>query len=157
MAYKIECRTHGGSNASDILDLIENHTDRRFGRDGGTIICPTCKEPAAIPRCYELQEKGETWNGFFKQVVRIPSDIRTYVPYVVFTTGEEAGKVSDGIMVSYYKDTRDGKQGRLKHGHGPGGPAILGRSELLLLIRYLVEAGLVSAGEIRNVLSTFTR
>jgi len=153
MPYPIKCSTHGESGASNILDLIENNTDHTFGRNGGTIVCPTCKQPATIFRSYELQEKGQRWECWIKQVARIPSeDIETYVPYVLFTTGAEAGKQSDGMMVGYYKDTR-GEGGRLKHGHGPGGPAVLGRSELLLLIRYVVKAKLISAAEIQEALA----
>ena len=152
MAYEISCKVHGISSASSILDLISHHTDNRFGNNGGLIVCPKCEQPAAIFRRYKLQEKGQTWNCWIKQVVRIPSEIPTYVPYVLFTSSEEAGKVSDGIMVSYYKDTRHEKGGRLKHGHGPGGPAVMGKSELLSLIGYLIETGLISSRELQNAL-----
>jgi hypothetical protein len=151
MAYEIRCKKHGVSKCDDILDLIENRTNKKFGRNGGEIICPKCKGPAAIFRSYKLQEKGRTWQCQIKQIVRIPSEIPTYVPYVLFTSGQEAGNVSDGIMVSYYKDTR-GEGGKLKHGHGPGGPAVLGKDEVLQLIRHLIHGKLITAEDIKNIL-----
>ena len=154
MPYEISCGIHGVSCASDILDLIEKHTDGTFGLNGGRVVCPTCKRPAAILKSYKLQE-GETWKCQIREVVRIPSEIPTYVPYVLFTTGEEAGIVSDGVMISYYKDTRL-HGGRLKHGHGPGGPAVLGRAEVLMLIRHLVDRELVSVEDAQNALKRAT-
>jgi hypothetical protein len=153
MSYPINCPSCGGSSASDILDLIENHTDFRFGQNGGTVICSTCKHPATVFRRYNLQEKDQTWHCWIRGVVRIPSEIPTYVPYALFTTSEEAGNVSDGIMISYYKDTRH-EGGRLKHGHGPGGPAVLGKSELLTLISSSIKANLISREEIIRIADT---
>jgi hypothetical protein len=151
MPYGIHCEEHGVSPACDILDLIEKHTDARFGKNGGRIMCPVCKKPATVSRVYKLQE-GHPWECWITEVVRIPSDVETYVPYVLFTKSSELGCVSDGVMVSYYKDTRR-TGGRLKHGHGPGGPAVLGREELKTLIRYLLEEKLVSDRDLQGVLA----
>jgi hypothetical protein len=150
--YEISCTDGHTSCANDILDLIENHTDNVFGENGGTVICSSCGKSATIFRNYNLQEKGRTWECWIRQIVRIPSEIETYVPYMLFTTGREAGKVSDGVMISYYKDTRkDG--GRLKHGHGPGGPAVLGRDEIKKLIRYLVASQVISVEDVKQVIA----
>src|ERR1700728_3178095 len=106
MPYPIKCVKCGKTTiAADILKLIENHTDKGFGNNGGSIICPTCKGSATIFREYDLQEKGQKYKCWIRGIVRIPSEIETYVPYVVFTTGEERGKTSDCVMISYYKDT----------------------------------------------------
>jgi hypothetical protein len=129
MAYPVKCAQHGVSSASDILNLIEAHTDKGFGDDGGIIVCPICKAPASVFKRYKLQEKDRTWDCWIKRIVRIPSEFPTYTPYVLFTTGEEAGTVYESVMISYYKDTRK-EGGRLKHGHGPGGPAALTNREI---------------------------
>jgi hypothetical protein len=149
---RICCGDGHSSCAKDILDLIENHTDSGFGENGGTVICSSCGKPATIFRAYKLQEKGRTWECWIRQVVRIPSEIETYVPYMLFTTGSEAGKVSDGVMISYYKDTRKAG-GRLKHGHGPGGPAVLGRDEIKRLIRYLVASKVISVSDVEQAIA----
>jgi hypothetical protein len=150
--YEISCTEGHASCAKDILDLIENYTDKGFGENGGTVVCSSCKKPAAISRSYNLQEKGRTWECWIRQIVRIPSEIETYVPYVLFTTGREAGKISEGVMISYYKDTRK-EGGRLKHGHGPGGPAVLGRDEIKKLIHYLVASKVISVEDVQDVIA----
>jgi hypothetical protein len=49
----------------------------------------------------------------------------------------------------YYKDTRSHKNGRLKHGHGPGGPPVLGTTDLFTIVEHLVSVGVLPKAEVK--------
>jgi len=74
-----------------------------------------------------------------------PSD--TYQPFVFLVSNKRDGAVTD-VWFSYYKDLRE-SGGRLKLGYGPGGPPVLGTTEVLKLVQRMVTLGLVSAETVR--------
>ena len=88
--------------------------------------------------------------SFRTAIIRLSSDSEdTYQPYVFLTTGELGGPVS-GVHFGYYKDLTK-QNGKLKHGHGPGGAPVLNKQMLLRLLRRLGDYGVVTADELENV------
>ena len=152
MSYTISCynKSCGKSTwASNIIDLIENHTDNIFGKDGGMIQCTECgKTKAYILTNYKLQEGGH-WTHYRRGVIRIPSWEDFYNPYAILTSEKLDGKI-DGVMPNYYKDLRP-KGGKLKHGSGPGGPPAFGRNEMMDLIEKITNSGFLSVKDLERL------
>lgn len=140
MGYQLQCDScHVTWGAKNIIDLIELHTDNKFGRDGGYLRCSACGGQAYEHRVKSLQEKGQTWEHYVVGVVRLSADEPAYNPYVLLTK-QQLDLPVDGFHFGYYKDTT-AEGGRLKHGHGPGGPPVLGQDQLLLLLQRLLALG----------------
>lgn len=62
------------------------------------------------------------------------------------------------LWFSYYKDLRDhpradGSPGRLKMGYGPGGPPVIGKSQLLELLTHLLRLRVVNEFEVTALLT----
>lgn len=55
------------------------------------------------------------------------------------------------VWFSYYKDLRP--SGRLKLGYGPGGPPLLGKREVMILLRKLVDLQYVTRTEFVDALA----
>lgn len=145
MGYWVECgnkecrRNKKGTWAVNIVDLVNNHTGPE-----GRFICSHCGgNDTFIYRHSELQEKGEVWERWIKGVIRIDSGIKTYSPYV-FLTADSENEQPNGLHFNYYKDTRHQKNGRLKHGHGPGGAPVLGTNDIFTIMKHLVSMKLVT-------------
>ena len=145
MVYDIQCRgckkTTRGAN---IVDLLNEHTDQQ-----GRFVCCQCNSTETfIYLESKLQEEGEVWHRWIKGVIRIETGIPTYSPYVFLTADSEDGPIT-GLHFHHYKDTRSHKNGRLKHGHGPGGPPILGNKDLFTIIEYMVSLGILSKEDVK--------
>lgn len=145
MGYDIQCRECKTTTwAGNIVDLLTNHTD-----PGGRFVCAQCQgTDTFIYRESKLQEEGEVWHRWIKGVICVYTGIPTYSPYIFLTADAEDGPIT-GLHFHYYKDTRSHKNGRLKHGHGPGGPPVLGTTDLFPIIEHLVSAGVLSRAEIK--------
>ena len=145
MAYKIQCRSCKKDTwAANIVDLLKEHTDPL-----GHFICANCDDTDTyIYRESTLQENGEVWERWIKGVIQIDSGIETYCPYVFLTADSEDGRPT-GLHFHYYKDTRP-QGGNLKHGHGPGGPPVLGINDMFTILEHLVAIRAVSADDIRD-------
>ncbi len=140
MGYDIKCQPCDAHTwASNIVDLLKEHTDH-----AGRFVCSKCSgHDTFIYRISDLQEgPGETWERWIKGVVTIDGGIKTYSPYIFLTADAEGGPIT-GLHFHYYKDTRDQPGGRLKHGHGPGGPPVLGFEDLFHMLRHLVTQGML--------------
>lgn len=139
MPYQIQCRTcQAATWADNVVTLLDDHTGPT-----GRFNCANCNgTDRYIYKSSELQEEGEVWKRWIKGVIRIHSGIPTYSPYIFLTADTEDGDIN-GLHVHYYKDTRPAG-GRLKHGHGPGGPPVLGLNDLFTIIKHLVDAGILS-------------
>jgi hypothetical protein len=149
MAYQIQCRLcHTDTWGGNIADLIDLHTDAR-----GHLVCAMCGATECyIHRITGLWEKepNETWNGYIKGVIRIPTTPTTFAPYVFLTADSPEGEVS-GIRFSFYKDP--GPDGRLLNGPGPGGAPLLSQNELFHLLERLTLFGFIKSRDV-EVLGT---
>lgn len=144
--YDIQCRKCKQLTwAVNIVDLLKEHVDA-----AGRFVCAHCgNTDTFIYRESPLQEEGEFWQRWVKGVIQIDSGIETYSPYIFLTADSEDGELT-GLHVHYYKDTRSFPKGRLKHGHGPGGPPVLYNHDLFTIIEHLVTIGVVSKEEVQS-------
>ena len=86
------------------------------------------------------------WTRWIKGV--IPIEKASYFPYVFLTADSEDGPVK-GLHFHYYKDTRP-TGGKLKHGHGPGGPPVLGVKDVFVIVKHLLNCGILNAEDVRR-------
>ncbi|MFH1131206.1 MAG: hypothetical protein V1754_07715 [Pseudomonadota bacterium] len=130
--------------AGNIVDLINDHLD-----SAGWLLCQ-CGKHGYVEKSFELQESGETWEPYLRGIIPLGSPKDTYQPFVFLVSYEPSGPVND-IWFSYYKDLR-ATGGRLKLGYGPGGPPVLGKEDVLRLLRQLRDIGCFTREEIDNAL-----
>ena len=146
--WLIQCNNKGCNSktwAGNIVDLIDNHTDK-----DGRFICGECGKYGFIEKSFELQESGETWEHYLRGVIRLGDTKDTYQPFVFMVSYKPNGPAND-IWFSYYKDMRN-NGGRLKLGYGPGGPPVLGSEQLLSLLQRLLSLGIVRKNKIKKLL-----
>jgi hypothetical protein len=151
MSYDIECRACKQHTwAKNIVDLLDQHWSEQ-----GRFVCTHCTgTDTFIFRESGLQENGETWARWIKGVIRIDSGIETYSPYIFLTANAEDGEPT-GLHFHYYKDTRAYPNGKLKHGHGPGGPPVLGVGDMFAIIEQLVRCGVLSKEVVKEFAGRF--
>ena len=147
MSWWIECSRpceKGGVSALNIVELLDNHSDA-----DGWFLCQ-CGARGWIRKSYKVQERDETWEPILKGAIRCrDSEYETYKPFV-FLVGYECDYDVDSVWFSYYKDLRP--DGRLKLGHGPGGPPVLGKESLLTLVSCLVRRQCIELNEVRQLI-----
>jgi hypothetical protein len=146
MGYNIQCRSCKRSTwAHNIVQLLKKHTDDRCGR----FTCSHCHGvDTYIYRESKLQEQDEVWKRWIKGVICIDAQSETYFPYVFLTSQREDGPI-EGLHFHYYKDTRE-QGGRLKHGHGPGGPPVLRIDDVFVILKRLVSQGVISSESVKE-------
>jgi hypothetical protein len=146
MSYEIACRScHKESRASEIVELIQDHTN-----EIGKFLCSHCgSTDTYIYRESNLQEKGLKWKRWIKGIIVVGSDEPTYVPYIFLTASAEDA-MPNGLHFHYYKDTRSHPGGKLKHGHGPGGPPVLEKTDLFKILERLTTTGMISRDDIKQ-------
>lgn len=147
MAYDVKCRTcDAHTSAGNIVDLLKHHTNQ-----SGRFVCAKCSgTDTFIYRISDLQEgPEEKWERWIKGVILIDSGIQTYSPYVFLTADSEDGPITS-LHFHYYKDTRSQPGGRLKHGHGPGGPPVLGIDDLFRILEHLITQGILPKERVRD-------
>ena len=146
MAWIIKCNSHCGEIlvVNNIDELIKNHRDIN-----GWFLCK-CGKHGHIKKSFDLQEPGETWKPYLRGIIPLGSENATYQPFVFLVSYEPDGTVND-IWFSYYKDTRS-TGGRLKLGYGPGGPPVLGKQQVLQILKQMKSMGCLSQKEIDSVL-----
>ena len=150
MGYDVKCRTCDATTwAGNIVDLVKHHTTV-----SGRFVCVKCSgTDTFIYRISDLQEgPEEKWERWIKGIILIDSGIQTYSPYVFLTADSEDGPVT-GLHFHYYKDTRSRPGGRLKHGHGPGGPPVLQTDDLFQILERLVTQGILPKERVQNFAS----
>lgn len=142
MGWLIKCNSKCGAETwvKNIDELIRNHRD-----SNGWFLC-RCGKYGHIEKSFNLQEPGETWKPFLRGIIPLGSNDDTYQPFVFLVSYEPDGPVND-IWFSYYKDTRS-SGGRLKLGYGPGGPPVLGKGQVLQMLRQMRSIGCLSQEEI---------
>lgn len=142
MAWLIKCNSECGTETwvNNISELIKHHRD-----SSGWFLC-RCGKYGHIEKCFNLQEPGETWKPFLRGIIPLGDNEDIYQPFVFLVSYEPDGPVND-IWFSYYKDTRS-SGGRLKLGYGPGGPPVLGKGQVLQMLKHMRSIGCLSQEEI---------
>ena len=146
MGWEIRCTDSNCGEVTwveNIVDLLNCYRDPR-----GWFVCP-CGQPGYIEKSFELQESGEVWEPYLRGACTLGEPEETYQPFAFLVSDAPAGSV-DNVWVSYYKDLR-ASGGRLKLGYGPGGPPVLGRVELLALLRHLLASGCLTREELASL------
>lgn len=149
MSWSIECNNEnckGFTWASNIVDLIDKHTN-----SDGWFVCSHCSSYGSIKKSFDLQEPGDTWEPYLRGAIRLGDKDDSYQPFVFMVSYKPDDK-SNNIWFSYYKDLRE-TGGRLKLGYGPGGPPVLGIEQILLLLKRLLELGLIEKEKIEKILA----
>jgi hypothetical protein len=113
--------------SGNIVQLITDHRD-----ENGFFICEHCQSAGYIQKNFQLQEQNESWDPILKGIITLGQYGETYQPFVYLVSYNIKSPPCD-LWFSYYKDTRK-DWGRLKVGHGPGGPPVLGNTDLINLI-----------------------
>lgn len=147
MPYTIKCPTcREETYAPNIIRLIDEHLDER-----GAIVCVSCGRAGAyIHLKSALQEKGRKWERYVKGVIRVPTRDPGYSPYALLIADGVRTQAS-AVQLCYFKDLRS-RGGKLKHGHGPGGTPVLGKTELVQLLRRLAVYGALTKGDLKAIL-----
>ncbi len=149
MSWSIQCNNENCKEytwASNIVDLIDKHTN-----SDGWFVCSHCNSPGFIKKSFDLQEPGDTWEPYLRGAIRLGDKDDSYQPFVFMVSYKPDG-ISNDIWFSYYKDLRE-TGGRLKLGYGPGGPPVLGTEQILLLLKRLLELGLVDKEKIEKIIA----
>lgn len=138
MAWTINCTNCGKqTTAAHIVDLT-NHLD-----PSGWFLCRHCKTRGYIEKRFNLQEQGRPpWKPYLRAMLR-PSmyeQTSTYQPFA-FLVGYSPDDHPTDVWFCYYKDTRAEPGGRLKMGHGPGGPPVFEAEALIDLVAQMVKCG----------------
>jgi hypothetical protein len=143
MGWLIECNLKCGKEtwADNILDLIEKYRD-----NDGWFLCQ-CGSHGHIKKSFDLQEPGEKWEPRLRGIITLGTEDDTYQPFVFLVCYNEPDAPVNDIWFSYYKDTRS-TGGRLKLGYGPGGPPVLGKEQVLQMMRQMKSMGCLSQAEI---------
>jgi hypothetical protein len=149
MSWEIQCpETACSTNTwvANIVDLIKDHTD-----SNGWFVC-TCGSKGYVEKSYALQDPGEIWEPYLRGILPLGEPGNTYQPFVFLVSYEPMGPVTD-IWFSYYEDLR-ATGGKLKLGHGPGGPPVLGKQSVLALLSHLHNIQYVTEEEVLDALRT---
>jgi hypothetical protein len=140
VSWIIDCAAGCGKQtwAANIADLLNRHLDHddRF-------VCGYCAEPGVIAKSHKTQD-GSIWSRPLRGAIRLGRPGEPWQPFA-FLVGEPDGRTS--VQACYYVDLR-ATGGRLKMGHGPGGPPVLGVWGLVGLVRRLIEIGCLDRAEV---------
>jgi hypothetical protein len=152
MGYLIECSTvvcQQPGWASNIVDLVTNHCDPE-----GWLLCSHCHNRTGyVTKSFDLQEgNGDKWEPVIRGIIRIPTEIETYSPFVFLVSYGPTDPVVN-YWFCYYKDTRAQQGGRLKLGHGPGGPPVLDGEQILAVIQDMLRKDLINPEEVRRLVA----
>ena len=131
MSWLIKCTNCDKKTwAANIVKLIDNCCDNM-----GWFRCNACDNPGYVEKSFDLQEPGEVWKPYLKGAVRLRNDPNgTYQPFV-FLVSDAPNSGPSSVWFCYYKDTRP--DGKLRLGHGPGGPPVLAVAEVTQLVEEL--------------------
>ena len=139
MKWPIECGDCGQITlVPDIVELISHHLDGQ-----GRILCGHCRNPGYIQKTFEIQ-KNDTphLKPYIRVIIPGPAKRDRTGTYrsLTFLASSAPDQEPQELWLSSIEDTRsDG--GRLKMGHGPGGPPVFTTEEVIDLVAQMVRCG----------------
>ena len=134
------------------ISYLMNHLDEQ-----GWFLCKHCESRGYIKKEYRLQGKGaDLWKPYLQGVIRPREHGRDdiYQPFA-FLVGYSSELPPEDVWFCYYKDTTE-EGGRLKMGHGPGGPPVFQAGYVLDLVVQMIEGGCLDRDNVINVIQECT-
>ncbi len=158
MGWTIECcnkKCGKESWANNIVDLINDHRDKN-----GWFLCSTCQGKGYIQKSFRLQErdqkgKQKKWEPCLRGAIELGEENDSYQPFI-FVVGYSPEDKPEEVWFSYYKDLRK-EGGRLKVGHGPGGPPVLSIKQVLFLVETVAKSRLIGATTLKKMRDALNR
>ena len=132
--WTIKCTTCRKETYPYNIDhLVKHHLDEQ-----GWFRCSHCHNRGYIEKRYKLQEPDVgQWEPYLHGVIQPKGwdKNNTYQPFAFLVSGSPEEHPTS-VWFCYYKDTRS-QGGRLKMGHGPGGPPVFKAKEVQDLVLQL--------------------
>ena len=139
MKWPIECGDCGQITlVPDIVELIDHHLDGH-----GRILCGHCGNPGYIGKTFEIQKNDTPYlKPYIRGIIPGPAKRDRTGTYrsLTFLASSAPDQEPQELWLSSIEDTRS-EGGRLKMGHGPGGPPVFTVEEALDLIAQMVRRG----------------
>ena len=135
-SWNIHCNNPQCGAVTDpgTIDKLAGHCN-----DLGFFLCSTCGDRGHIKKSYKTQEGGRWKPCLFGMVGHVANPGETYFPFAFLTSDDNPKGPVDSVWFYYYKDTRR-LGGRLKTGHGPGGPPVFYLEHFSELTKALIAA-----------------
>ena len=128
-------------NIVDLQDPEHGHLDEK-----GFVLCGHCGERGYIEKSFDTQE-GDTFEPHIKGFIRPQGYTgNSYQPFAFLVGYSAEEEPPEDAWFCYYKDMRP--HGRLKMGHGPGGPPIFSVKEVFDLLLQMIDLGCLDAEEV---------
>ncbi len=148
-SWMIQCSSEKCGEKSwpeNIVDLVNNYKDAQ-----GWIVCGACGCPGYIQKQYDVQEGGQ-FQPYLKAILQPDYTQEGYTeiyrPFAFLASYGPDEPLTD-IWFVYYKDMRE-YDGRLKMGHGPGGPPIFFITDIVDILSKMLTRGDVSEAEVKK-------
>lgn len=136
-SWKIKCNNPQCGEVVDPGTIDQLAARRRDDLD--FFLCSKCGDRGHIAKSYDTQEGGR-WEPYLLGMVgHRTGPGETFFPFAFLTSDNSKGPVTQ-VWFCYYKDTRHKPGGRLKMGHGPGGPPVFNLEHFLELTRSVCAA-----------------
>lgn len=147
-AWIIQCNSCKSStdpgNIAELLSRENGYVDEQ-----GWFLCKPCGRRGYIKKEFNTQE-GVPWEPYLQGVIQPKVyEGETYQPFG-FLVSESSEKPPRHVWFCYYKDTRS-TGGRLKMGHGPGGPPVYTADAVLELLMQMVRTGCLDRNKVIEV------
>ena len=140
-SWKISCTNSDCGRVTEPDNIAElTKPENGYLDDQGWFLCEWCRGRGCISKTFTIQEGGAPWKPCLKGIIR-PNGYEgnTYQPFA-FLVSDSPQEHPDQVWFCYYKDTRK-IGGRLKMGHGPGGPPVFAAQGVLDLMVQIVRSG----------------
>jgi hypothetical protein len=131
--------------SGNIVELIDNHTN-----EDGYFVCEHCKSLGYIKKSFGLVEPNEFWEPILRGIVKLGQPGETYQPFIYLVSNSVSAPPSSAWFC-YYKDMRK-FGGKLKLGHGPGGPPVLNNEQIIAIINKLISLQILDKNTVISLL-----
>jgi hypothetical protein len=147
MSYKIDCPACKKETfAANIIELIE-----KCRNEDGYFKCLACGSKGYISKEFKLQEDGEEWKPYLRGIIKLGEKDNTYQPFVYLVSDEPEGPILSQWFCYYKYTEHENGIKKLKLGHGPGGPPVLGKDKLLELVKSLKKLNIITQEELQKI------
>ena len=95
------------------------------------------------------REGGNPWQPCLKGILRPPDYEDALYQPLAFLTSDTPHNPPNSVWFTYYKDMRE-SGGRLKMGHGPGGPPVFGATDVIHMLGRMIDLNCLESSSVKK-------